>query len=129
MIELDSNPVHPRDAEMRCLTRRLINRLREMMGASSLIRPISPGNETIFTLTLQCVDRQDRHQRTWPSSLARRGFMTRYVLLISIVLFSWCGCAYRYQFNTGLPPSGERVQEWRHIGLWGWIGAEPFGLH
>jgi len=54
--------------------------------------------------------------------------MTRYVALLTIVMFGWSGCAYRYQFNTGLPPSGERVQEWRHIGLWGWIGAEPFDL-
>jgi len=52
----------------------------------------------------------------------------RIVCLSLIVLTYGSGCAYRYQFNTGLPPSGERVQEWRHIGLWGWIEAAPVDL-
>ena len=51
----------------------------------------------------------------------------RALVLVLAVLAS-TGCAYRYQFVTGLPSSGERVEEWRHIGLWGWIDAEPVDL-
>ena len=53
---------------------------------------------------------------------------TRCVALACLVLVGWTGCAYRYQFNTGLPPSGERVQEWRHIYVWGWVEPDPVDL-
>jgi hypothetical protein len=52
----------------------------------------------------------------------------RLVVWVLPLLLVWTGCAYRYQFNTGLPPSGVRVQEWRHIYVWGWVDAAPFDL-
>jgi hypothetical protein len=48
-------------------------------------------------------------------------------LLFSVLLLS-TACAYRYRFDTGRTSSGERVSEWRHTGIWGWIPASPFDL-
>lgn len=39
------------------------------------------------------------------------------------------GCAYKYEFVVpDAEPSEQRVEEWRHIGIWGWVPAEPFDL-
>jgi hypothetical protein len=46
-------------------------------------------------------------------------------ILVTLLL---SGCAYRYQFVTGKPPSGTRVQENRHIAIWGYVEAAPFDL-
>jgi hypothetical protein len=51
-------------------------------------------------------------------------------LLIVVVLLmgSVAGCAYRYKFKTGLPPSDQKQTQWHHIGLWGHIYSGPFNL-
>lgn len=51
------------------------------------------------------------------------------VVAIAAVLLTLQGCGgYRYQFVTGLPPSSRTVSEWRHIGFFGYVPAEPFDL-
>ena len=48
--------------------------------------------------------------------------------LLVLLAAASSGCAYRYAFVTELAPATERVSEWRHIGLWGWVSDEPFDL-
>ena len=54
----------------------------------------------------------------------RRG---SWIALLAMALLS-TGCAYRYKFETGLPPSDEKVTEWRHFFFWGWSRPAPLDL-
>lgn len=50
------------------------------------------------------------------------------IAALAVVVLTTSGCAYRYRFETGLPASKTRVSEWRHIGLYGYVGGQPFDL-
>lgn len=39
------------------------------------------------------------------------------------------GCAYRYNYTTGLKESDQKVELWRHHLVWGWVNpGEPVDL-
>lgn len=55
--------------------------------------------------------------------------MRRLPFFIAFALVASTGCAYRYRFETGLPPQeNAKVTEWRHIFFWGWSEPPPFDL-
>jgi len=44
--------------------------------------------------------------------------MIKKCFFILIIILLTGGC-YRFSYKTGLPPSGNKVTEWRHILVWG----------
>jgi len=52
------------------------------------------------------------------------------VMSLALAWVGTTGCAFKYEFRTGLPPGDREVSELRHIGMWGHVGgSEPFDLH
>jgi hypothetical protein len=56
--------------------------------------------------------------------------MSRNLSVLALcLLVGWlAGCAYKYQFITGLPATETRVAKTHHIVGWGWSSSEPFNL-
>lgn len=62
------------------------------------------------------------------AKMKRRRIQSFAAILTLSMSLAAMGCAYKYQFNTGLPPSGTKVSVTRHISMWGNVPAEPFNL-
>ena len=58
--------------------------------------------------------------------MSRRRIISRVAL--TAILIAANGCAYKYQFETGLPSSGKIVSETQHQGLFGWVSDNVFDL-
>lgn len=54
----------------------------------------------------------------------------RLIGLAALLILSSTGCAYKYTYETGIPPNGDQqVEMWQHIIVWGWFTpTEPIYL-